>query len=208
VAIPEPDTTWQLRCHFISYRWETTEHAKWVRALADGLIARGYPVILDQYYMERQDLPATRFDQLLNLLPRLADVTHFTPVLTRGYRERLLLHDAQDADWRDGWLYDEWTIAVNRAVEGDLVFDGVWRSGDGVPSPFTTDNVADFRGDDLKDALDHWYPPYEVHVIGERADGTAGLVGPVLYTEYLTVLDMFHRDNETFQSVKVVPLER
>jgi hypothetical protein len=155
--------------------------------------------------MEQRDLPATRYEQLLNLLPRLGDVTHFTPVLTPGYRERLLLGAGADADWRDGWVYDEWTIAVNRSGAGELYFDGVWRSGDTLPPPFTEDNVADFRGEDLGVALDRWYPPYEVDVIGERADGSARVIGPVLYTEYPAVLNLFDRDGETFDSVKVVP---
>jgi hypothetical protein len=80
------ENPWQLRHHFISYRWETSEEADWVRAFAAGLRARGYPVILDLELMDAPGAPELRVEQLRQLLALLARATHFTPIATSWRR--------------------------------------------------------------------------------------------------------------------------
>jgi hypothetical protein len=204
-ALDDLEAEWALRQHFISYRWETGEHDRWVQAFARGLRARGYPVILDQELMQAPDAPKPSDEQLLRLFEALGTATHFTPIVTPGYSERVLGEHV--SNWRDGWVHDEWTIALNMAKERRLIFDGVWRSGpaSGIPAPFDEHNVADFRGDDLEGDLDRWYPRFEVNVIGRRGDGTARVVGPILYTEYPQAVELFRADARQFESVAVVP---
>jgi hypothetical protein len=201
------ENPWQLRQHFVSYRWEGGEHEEWVRAFAAGLRSRGYPVILDRELMEAQGAAELRVEQITSLLLNLGSVTHFTPIITPGYRERVL--DETGEDWRDGWVHDEWTIALNRAADGDLVFDGVWRSGEAsvIPAPFDEHNVADFRGNDLEADLDRWYPRLEVNVVGERYDGTVRLIGPILYTEYPQAVEVLRPDAPDYRSVRIVPVD-
>lgn len=179
-----------MRYLFISYRWESDEHIAWVRAFAAGLRARGYPIVLDQLFMEDTSLPVSRIEQLLNLFGHLGRATHFVPILTDAYSRRLIHGNGggaggDDERWQDGWVYDEWTIAINASIAGEIEFDGIWRSGDAPPEPFTPANVCDFRGDDLVGDLDRYFPPLWVLVTGVRADGTAGRVfGPVLYNTW------------------------
>ena len=142
-----------MRYLFISYRWESDEHIAWVGAFAAGLRSRGYPVVLDRLFMEDATLPGS-FEQLLNLFGHLSRATHFVPILTEAYSRRLIEGKRGSSEsqerWEDGWVYDEWTIAVNASIAGQIELDGIWRSGEKLPRPFTSANVCDFRGDELE----------------------------------------------------------
>jgi hypothetical protein len=204
----EAARTWQLRYLFISYRWESDQHIAWVRRFAEGLRSRGYPVALDQLLMESPNSPTTRIEQLLNVFGHLSRATHYLPILTDSYRRRLLEGNAADSTgderFQDGWVYDEWTIAVNKSIAGELTFTGIWRSGDKLPKPFTVDNVCDFRGDDLDAALDQWFPPFHVWVTGLREDGTpARVVGPIPYNQWPEVATRLQQE-EGFRDFGIV----
>ncbi len=154
--------------YFISYRWESEAHRQWVFKFASQLERRGYKVIFDQF--EGLDIrdrigPALRTDRMQGEIPSLVeDLGHasvFLPILTEGYRRCVEPRRTGDpaagsehlswslrANANDGWVFDEWQLALRLRLAGRLRWQAVWRSGPVVPPPFSRHRVADFRDDD------------------------------------------------------------
>jgi hypothetical protein len=151
--------------------------------------------------MEDTSIPGSQIERLLNLFGHLNRATHFLPILTDLYSRRLINGNeggagGDDERWQDGWVYDEWTVAVNASIAGEIEFVGIWRSGDKLPEPFTAANVCDFRGNDLAVDLDRYFPALRVLVTGVHADGTAGRVfGPVLYNTWPEVASRLQQED-------------
>ena len=168
--------------YFISYRWESLEHQQWTFRFAESLQKRGYRVIFDQFedieYRDRIG-PMLRTDRMQDEIPRLVrDInraTVFLPILTEGYRrcveprrsgdpfsggdkELWSLHTNPD----DGWVFDEWQLALRQRLAGKIRWQAVWRSGPFVPLPFSRHGIIDFRDDENHEAmLDSHFPRRE-----------------------------------------------
>ena len=165
--------------YFISYRWESLEHQQWAFRFAESLQKRGYRVIFDQFedieYRDRIG-PMLRTDRMQDEIPRLVrDInraTVFLPILTEGYRrcveprrsgdpfsggdkELWSLHTNPD----DGWVFDEWQLALRQRLADKIRWQAVWRNGPFVPLPFTRHSITDFRDDEnYETMLDSHFP--------------------------------------------------
>ena len=159
--------------YFISYRWENVPHRQWVFRFATDLERRGYRVIFDQF--ENLDVrerigPTLRPDRMQDEIPRMVEdigrATVFLPILTEGYRRCVEPPRTGDpaarvdhlswtlrASPNDGWVFDEWQVALRLRLASRLRWRPVWRSGPVVPPPFSRDRVADFRNDDCYAAM-------------------------------------------------------
>ena len=125
---------------FISYRWESDPHIAWVGRLADDLLKRGYAIVLDR-------APGEQAPTVPDLIARMVECSHFVAVLTEAYRRRIEVQDGTVID--DGWVYDEFHVALRLCRRGHLGLLGLWRSGPAVPMPFRPETVVDMR-DDLR----------------------------------------------------------
>jgi tetratricopeptide (TPR) repeat protein len=160
---------------FISYKWESQEHRAWVWRFAGDLESRGYRVIYDQYEgLDIRDeldgvtvLRTERMgDEVPELVGELARSDVFLPILTEGYRrcvdplrvgelagtispDSLIPRLHPD----DGWVFDEWQVALRLRLTGALRWQGIWRQGPVVPPPFVRGSVWDFRDDDRYEEL-------------------------------------------------------
>ncbi|CAG1018132.1 hypothetical protein BURC_02865 [Burkholderiaceae bacterium] len=175
--------------YFISYRWESEPHRQWVFKFAKDLERHGYRVIYDQF--ESLDLrdrigPVLRTDRMKDEIPRLVEdlgrATVFVPILTEGYRRCVEprrtgnpaagvehLSWSLRANANDGWVFDEWQVALRLRLRDGLRWQAVWRSGPVVPYPFSRHRVADFRDDDRYAAmLDTHFPHRGTASIGDR----------------------------------------
>jgi hypothetical protein len=165
---------------FISYRWGTEEQDVWVVRLVTALESRGYDVVFDRTVQSQRSEPLPVPD----LVALIAGCTHFVPILTEGYRRRVETHPRAAVVIEDGWVFDEYQIAVRLSTAKRMILQGVWRSGPAVPSPFTRENTCDFRNDAVFDArLDEHFPIRMAYVTGFRPNGTARTIGPIPRTE-------------------------
>jgi hypothetical protein len=135
---------------FISYRWESTEHNRWVARFAGDLQSRGYGIVYDGEVRRLATPPSVP-----ELVARMATCNFFMPILTEPYRRRVELA-ANVAVKEDGWVFDEWQLALKLYVIERIKIVGVWRSGPVVPVPLTKDRVLDFRNSVA-------YPPLMEH---------------------------------------------
>lgn len=165
---------------FISYRWGMEEQDAWVVRLVRTLESRGYDVVYDRTVQSQRSEPLPVPD----LVGLIAGCTHFVPILTEGYRRRVETQPHAALVIEDGWVFDEYQVAVRLGAARRLIFLGVWRSGPAVPSPFTRENACDFRDDAAFEArLDEHFPIRMAHITGLRRDGTARTIGPIPRTE-------------------------
>jgi tetratricopeptide (TPR) repeat protein len=164
---------------FISYRWGTEEQDAWVARLVSALESRGYDVVFDRNVQSHSDpLPVP------DLVALIAGCTHFAPILTEGYRRRVENRPGGGLVIEDGWVFDEYQIAVRLSAGKRLIFEGIWRSGLVLPAPFTSENVCDFRDDLAFDScMEEHFPVRMALITGLRPDGTGRTIGPVPRTE-------------------------
>lgn len=165
---------------FISYRWGNEEQDAWVVRLVSALESRGYDVVFDRTVQSgrSESLPVP------NLVALIAGCTHFVPILTEGYRRRVEIQPHAALVVEDGWVFDEYQVAMRLCAARQLILQGVWRSGPAVPSPFNRENVCNFRDDAAFDArLDEHFPIRMAHITGLRRDGTARTIGPIPRTD-------------------------
>jgi len=125
---------------FVSYRWESEEHCRWVARFANDLKARGYGVVYDGDQRRVAAPPSVP-----ELVARIATCNYLIPILTEPYRRRVELARNDVAVMEDGWVFDEWQLGLKLYVIERLRIFGVWRSGPVVPFPLTKDRVLDFR---------------------------------------------------------------
>jgi hypothetical protein len=104
------------------------------------------------------------------------------PILTEGYRRCVEpqrsgnptagvdhLSGSLHANESDGWVFDEWQVALRLRLARRLRWQAVWRSGPVVPPPFSRHRVADFRDDDRYAAmLDTHFPQRSTAETGDR----------------------------------------
>ena len=165
---------------FISYRWGTEEQDEWVLRFVSALESRGYDVVFDRTVQSHRSEPLPVAD----LVALVAGCTHFVPILTEGYRRRVETQPHAALVMEDGWVFDEYQLAIRLSAAGRLIFQGAWRSGYAVPSPFTGENVCDFRDDAAFDArMDEHFPIRMALITGFHADGTARTIGPIPRTK-------------------------
>jgi tetratricopeptide (TPR) repeat protein len=164
---------------FISYRWGTEDQDEWMARLVSALESRGYDVVFDRNVQSHGDpLPVP------DLVALIASCTHFAPILTEGYRRRVETRPGAALVIEDGWVFDEYQIAVRLSAAKRLIFQGIWRSGPVLPPPFTRENVCDFRDDAAFDSrVEEHFPVRMALITGLRPDGTARTIGPVPRTE-------------------------
>jgi hypothetical protein len=170
---PEPPT--KPPSMFVSYRWESEAHRTWVARLVHNLKARGYDVYFDQDVQAGRDQPMP-VPELISLIARC---NRLMIVLSEGYLERIELN-AERGVIKDGWVWDEYQIAIHLAEIGRLKsWLIVWRSGK-LPDWVSEEQVWDFRDDDQYEALmDQAFPPRLARIIGVRPDGSMRVVGPI-----------------------------
>jgi tetratricopeptide (TPR) repeat protein len=125
---------------FVSYRWESEEHCGWVARFVNDLKARGYGMVYDGDLRRFATPP-----RVPDLVARIATCNYFMPILTESYRRRVELVSSDVAIKEDGWVFDEWQLALKLYVIERLKIIGVWRSGPVVPVPLIKDRVLDFR---------------------------------------------------------------
>lgn len=129
---------------FVSYRWESEEHNRWVARFVNDLKSRGYGIVYDGDLRRFATPPSVP-----ELVARIATCNYFMPILTELYRRRVeLVSNDGGAVKEDGWVFDEWQLALKLYVIERLKIVGVWRSGPVVPVPLTKDRVLDFRDSD------------------------------------------------------------
>ena len=139
---------------FVSYRWESAEHNQWVARFVDDLKARGYGTVYDGELRRLATPPSVP-----ELVAHIATCNFFVPILTEPYRRRVDLAANDVAVSEDGWVFDEWQLALKLYVLDRLKIIGVWRSGPVVPVPLTKDSVLDFRtAEDYDDLIEHCFP--------------------------------------------------
>ena len=158
--------------YFISYRWESPEHKAWVASFAEALAARGHDVVLDQRlqqdHAERLPVP--------ELISRMAQCNRFLFVLTEAYLARI---GASEGPIKDGWVWDEYQVALQLSERGRIGFVCVWRSG-ALPDWISEEQALDFRDDANYEAmLERAFPRRMVYIVGVRADETKRIVGPI-----------------------------
>jgi hypothetical protein len=132
----------------------------------------------------------------------------FVPILTEPYRRRVESSGGGTAVFgtiiEDGWVQDEWQIALHLATLERIKFLGVWRSGPAVPFPFNTANVCDFRDDSLYlHAMNRDFPTRFVTVVGLRKDNTFRAFGPIKRSESAPFVESLRRTNE-FETIALV----
>jgi tetratricopeptide (TPR) repeat protein len=165
---------------FISYRWGNEEQDAWVVRLVSALESRGYDVVFDRTVQSQRSEPLP----VPNLVALIAGCTHFVPILTEGYRRRVENQPHAALVIEDGWVFDEYQVALRLSAARRLILQGVWRSGHVVPSPFTRENVCNFRDDAAFNAcLDEHFPIRMARITGLRRDGTGRTIGPIPRTE-------------------------
>jgi tetratricopeptide (TPR) repeat protein len=185
---------------FVSYRWESDAVIAWVSQFADDLVERGYDVVFDRH-LQKDPQPPT----VPELVSRVAHCNIFAPVLTEGYRRRV---ETGPHGHEDGWVFDEYQVALRLGNAGRVRFVGIWRSGPVVPAPFSPDNVCDFRNDNQYTALmDQVFPTRYAVVIGRRPDDTYRSIGPVKLSQTQGVIKML-QDTGEFTHILVKELER
>jgi tetratricopeptide (TPR) repeat protein len=161
---------------FISYRWGTDEQDAWVVRLVSTLESRGYDVILDRNVQAHRSEPLAVPD----LVALIAGCTHFVPILTEGYRRRVETQPHRALVVEDGWVFDEYQVALRLAAAKRVIFQGVWRSGYAIPPPFTPENACDFRDDStFSSRLDEHFPIRMATITGLRPDGSGRTFGPI-----------------------------
>ena len=166
---------------FLSYRWESDEHKKWVWNFADDLQKRGYQVVYDQYEdleirQQIGDVVMMRLDRMGSEVPelvsKLARADVFVPILSERYRRCVepsrtgelpgnatALSRMARINPDDGWVFDEWQLALRLRLAGKMRWQAVWRNGPVVPPPFTRSTVWDFRDDEAYETrLDTHFP--------------------------------------------------
>jgi Tfp pilus assembly protein PilF len=153
---------------FISYRWGTTEENDWVAKVATDLITRGYDVVFDREVQSRRSEPLPVHE----LVALMLKCNLFLPILTERYRRRVDIGIKAYAVEEDGWVFDEYQVALKLGQLNRLTFQGIWRSGPLVPLPFTTDTVCDFRDDiDYETELNRAFPRCMATITAIGKDG-------------------------------------
>src|SRR6516225_2754037 len=69
------------------------------------------------------------------LVARMATCNFFMPILTEPYRRRVELAANDVAVKEDGWVFDEWQLALKLYVIERIRIAAVWRAGPVVPVP-------------------------------------------------------------------------
>jgi tetratricopeptide (TPR) repeat protein len=164
---------------FISYRWGTDKQDGWVTRLVSALESRGYDVVFDRNVQSHRDsLPVP------DLVALIAGCTHFAPILTEGYRRRVETRPGAALVIEDGWVFDEYQIAVRLSAAKRLILQGIWRSGPVLPAPFTRENVCEFHDDaEFDRRMEEHFPVRMALITGLRPDGTGRTIGPVPRTQ-------------------------
>ena len=182
---------------FLSYRWENDLHREWVRGLADSLDERGYDVILDQFAMEQP---------ISEMISLIATCSIFMPVLTDGYFERIDVGDGPVVShefMKDGWVFDEYQVALSLAKIHRLKIAGMWRSGR-LRDVFTTDNTIDMRDDRRMEMnLDRVFPRRKLVVIGTRNDETGRMIVVPRFSQIPDTIKLL-RDTNEFDQITIV----
>jgi len=117
-----------------------------------------------------------RFDRMDREVPELvkdlARATVFVPVLTEHYRRCVeprrtgsFPDEANSDAWlpripaEEGWVFDEWQLALRLLLRGRIRWRGIWRSGPVLPPPLKTWEVCDLRNDaNRQRELDRFFP--------------------------------------------------
>lgn len=154
LAVAGPPPPFDEPTIFVSYRWESEEHNRWVARFANDLKSRGYGIVYDGDLRRLATPPSVP-----ELVARIATCNCFMPILTELYRRRVELASNDVAVKEDGWVFDEWQLALKLYVIERLKIVGVWRSGPVVPVPLTKDRVLDFRDSTAyPQLLEHCFP--------------------------------------------------
>ncbi len=117
-----------------------------------------------------------RLDRLGREVPafvrEVGSATVFVPILTEAYRRCVepkrhgyLPHELGHEPWgaqlnaNDGWVFDEWQLALRLLLHGRMRWRGIWRSGPVLPVPFSKGAVCDLRDEQNYDTgLDAYFP--------------------------------------------------
>jgi tetratricopeptide (TPR) repeat protein len=111
---------------FISYRWAKKEQDAWVGRFANALESRGYDVIFDRRVQSKASNPLPVPD----LIGLMVGCTHFVPILTEGYRRRVETRPENVYNiLEDGWVWDEYQVALRLGAARRITFRGVWLGG-------------------------------------------------------------------------------
>ena len=186
---------------FLSYRRESDAHLAWMRKLADALDERGYDVMLDQFVRGLTQSPSVP-----EMISMMASCTVFSPILTDGYFERIDPGDGPTvahAFLKDGWVFDEYQVAMFLGQRKRLVVTGLWRSGRLRP-PFTTDNTLDLRDDaQMAKRLDRSFPHRKLMVVGMRGDQMGRAMGPLRFSQVDGAIETL-QDTRHFTQIVVI----
>lgn len=161
---------------FLSYRWQDDARNDWVADLGARLKARGYDVFRDR------DLPQDRPPNVPDITSRVADCRYFVAIVDPGYLARL--GDDPDRPFEDGWVWDEFQLAIRLSEAGLVRLFGFWRDGP-VPEaqfqlaqPGKMGNLIDVRTcERLEAILDQVFPPLDgVAGAGTGSEARAALL--------------------------------
>jgi hypothetical protein len=172
-TVPEPPA--KPPSFFVSYRWESEAHQRWVARLVHDLKGRGYDVYFDQDVQTEchETMPVPELVSLVLRCNRLL------MVLTEGYLERIQPNAARGT-LKDGWVWDEYQMAIHLAKIGRLKSWLVVRRSGELPDWVSADQVWDFRDDSrYEELLAEAFPQQFVNVIGVRPDGSTRVAGPI-----------------------------
>jgi hypothetical protein len=121
---------------FVSYKWESPEHVRWVEGLARDLRQQGVETILDQWEVRLGESITDYMQKHINS----ADVILFviTPAAVVA---------AEASAGEGGALKFEVQMANSRRIQEGTRIVGVYRSGDRPPHYLRDNRYADFRDD-------------------------------------------------------------
>ena len=134
---------------FVSYRWSSPDHKKWVTRFALQLISNGYKVNLDRFMSQASpDLSVPK------LVASIARCNVFIPIFTDDYSIAVEPNGMFTEEFiaigidEDAWVFDEYRVAKQLISIGRMQYFPLWRSGTMLPSPFYEGNVVDVRTED------------------------------------------------------------
>ena len=91
-----------------------------------------------------------------------------------------ILPNAARGTLKDGWVWDEYQMAIHLAKIGRMKSWLVVRRSGELPDWVSADQVWDFRDDSrYKELLAEAFPQQFVNVIGVRPDGSTRVAGPI-----------------------------
>lgn len=173
-GILNPSVRAQIPRVFVSYRWESPEHVKWVWRFVQDLLRRRIDVMYDRYhFLSRSDRPDPHGAAVL--VKKMAACHVFMPILTPKYMERIKDcfsplklftvradmggYGVRDGGIEDGWVFDEFQQYILQAKSrANMPCAAIAREGE--PEEFIRlfgkDKVTDFRDSaEYKYAIDY-----------------------------------------------------